>query len=176
MSNYAGALHASAKIRPMDLQTRRAAENDLGSILKLLYEFAEYEDLSDFLEITEEKLHDAMFGERSFLRALIALDQETPIAYALFYPAFLSFRGQRSVYLEDIFITQKYRNCGIGEKMLCEVAKIGKEDFGAARMDFQVLKSNKAAIKFYKKHGALIDGDERHFKFVDLAFEDLTKN
>lgn len=159
----------------MDIQTRRAAEDDLGSILKLLYEFAEYEDLLDFLEITEEKLHDAMFGERAFLKGLIALDRETPIAYALFYPAFLSFRGQRSVYLEDIFITQKYRSCGIGEQMLREVAKIGKEEFGAVRMDFQVLKWNKAAIKFYKKHGAIFDSDERHFKFVDLAFEGLTK-
>ncbi len=158
----------------MNLEIIRATENDLASILRLIREFAEFEDLLEFLEVTEEKLEDAMFGERGFINGLLAYDDEEPIAYVLFYPAFLSFRGQRSVYLEDIFITKDYRKSGIGERMVREVARIGKEQLGAVRMDFQVLDWNKPAINFYKKHGAVVDKDERHFKFVDSAFDDLT--
>ena len=42
-------------------------------------------------------------------------------------------------------------------------------------MDFQVLEWNTPAVNFYKKHGAIMDEDERHFKFTDEAFERLTE-
>ena len=160
----------------MKSRIKRATEKDLGSILSLIREFAEFEDLLNFLEVSEEKLHDVMFGEQSFLKGLVAFDADKPIAYALFYPAFLSFRGQRSVYLEDIFITKEFRKYGVGEKMLREVARIGKEDLGAVRMDFQVLAWNEPALNFYKKHGAIIDEDERHFKFIDENFRKLVES
>lgn len=135
-------------------------------------EFAEFEKLTQTLAITEENLSDALFGENAFVSCLIAARDEKPIAYAIFFPYFSSFRGQKSVYLEDIFISENYRKFGIGEKMLKEIARIGKE-FGAVRMDFQVLDWNAPAINFYKKHGAETDDAERHFKFTDEAFAKL---
>ena len=158
----------------MNLQIKKAEPKDVCAIIELMREFAEYENLLEYLEATEENLMDAMFGKDSFVKGLMAFDDETPIAYALFYPTFSSFRGQKSVYLEDVFITAKYRKFGIGEKMLREIAKAGKQD-GAVRMDFQVLDWNTPAVNFYKKHGAVIDQDERHFKFTDEAFKKLAE-
>nr|MBA4185959.1 N-acetyltransferase [Acidobacteriota bacterium] len=34
---------------------------------------------------------------------------------------------------------------------------------------------NEPAIGFYKKLGAEMDADERHFRFVGKAFEELSK-
>lgn len=153
---------------------REASADDIPAILRLMQEFAEYENLLEYLEVTAEDLDKVLFGEDTFVKCLIALDDVEPIAYSFFYPAFSSFRGQKSVYLEDIFITERYRKFGIGEKMLRKIAQLGKE-FGAVRMDFQVLKWNEPAIRFYNKHGALMDEDERHYKFTDEAFENLAK-
>lgn len=153
---------------------KMAETADIPGVLNLIREFANYEDLRKHLEVTDEKLKDVMFSENSFVKGLVAFDDQTPIGYALFYPAFLSFKGQRSIYLEDIFITKKYRKHGIGKKLLNEVAKYGKE-IGAVRMDFQVLDWNLPAKHFYKKHGAITDNEERHFKFVDKEFEKLSR-
>lgn len=158
----------------MNFQIKKAVSKDVPAIIELMREFAGFENLLDSLEITEEKLNDAMFGENAFVEGLMAFDGETPIAYAIFFPYFSSFRGQKSVYLEDIYITEKYRKFGIGEKMLKEIARIGKKR-GAVRMDFQVLDWNTPAINFYKKHGAIIDEEERHFRFIDKAFEKLAQ-
>ncbi|MGI8543702.1 MAG: GNAT family N-acetyltransferase [Aridibacter sp.] len=158
----------------MYLFIREAIADDVPVILELMREFAEYENLLEYLEVTAQDLQKVLFGEDAFVQCLIALDAVEPIAYAFFYPTFSSFRGQKSVYLEDIFITKDYRKFGIGEKMLKEIAKTGKE-FGAVRMDFQVLKWNEPAIGFYKKYGAIMDEDERHFKFTDEAFEKLAR-
>ncbi len=156
----------------MNLKIKTAAENDIPAIIKLMHEFAGYENLFGYLEITGEKLFRAMFGEQGFVQSLIAFDDEKPVAYALFFLHFASFRGEFSVYLEDIYVTESYRKSGLGEMMLKRIARIGKEK-GAVRMDFQVLDWNTPAINFYKKHGTEINESERHFKFSGEAFEKL---
>ncbi len=158
----------------MKLNIKKTEPQNIPAIIELMRKFAEFENLLEYLEVTETHLQNVLFGEDAFVQSLMAFDEEKPIAYAFFYPTFSSFRGQKSVYLEDIFIMKDYRKFGVGEKMLKEIARIGK-DFGAVRMDFQVLKWNKPAITFYEKHGVSMDTDERHFKFVDEAFTKLSK-
>lgn len=159
----------------MNLRIRKTVETDLPVIVQLMQEFARHQNLDEYLDVTEETLHDVLFGRAAFVESLIALDNIVPVAYAFFYPSFSSFRGQKSVYLEDIFITEKFRKFGIGEKMLKEIATIGKHNFGASRMDFQVLSTNEAAINFYKNRGAVLDEEERHVKIIDESFQKLTK-
>jgi GNAT superfamily N-acetyltransferase len=158
----------------MNLKIKKAEEKDISQIIALIQEFAEYENLSQYCEVTEEKLKSAMFGENPCVEGLIAFDGEIAVAYALFYPNFASFRGQRGLYLEDIYIRENYRKHGIGEAMLKYLARLAKER-GCVRIDFQVLDWNMPAINFYKKHGAEMDASERHFKFTDEAFKKLAK-
>lgn len=157
----------------MNFRIKTATEKDIPAIIELMREFAAYEYLLEYLEITERKLYEAMFGAGGFVKCLIASDDEKPVAYALFYLNFASFRGQIGIFLEDLYITKNYRRYGLGEMMLRQVAQIGKAN-SAVRMDFQVLDWNTPAINFYKKHGAKIDESERHFKFTDEAFDRLT--
>lgn len=154
------------------LTIKRAAEENIPQIIALLHEFAEYENLLDACEVTEEKLKVALFGEGKVAGAILAFEDETPIGYAIFYPNFATFRGQCGFYLEDIFINKEYRGKGVGEAMIRFLAKEAKER-GFERIDFLVLDWNAPAIKFYEKLGAKRDEEERHFKFTDEAFEHL---
>ena len=158
----------------MTLNIRITTPDDVASVIKLLREFAKFENLEQFCEITEDTLADAMFGEHGFVEGLVAYDDLKPVAYAIFYPNFASFRGQKGLYLEDIYIDTEYRGKGIGDAMLKEIAKIAKSR-NFERIDFQVLDWNTPAIKFYQKHGAVRDDDERHYKFTDDAFRLLAK-
>lgn len=144
-------------------------EKDVPSILALMREFAEYEELLDSFEATEERLRAAFFGDGRVAEALVAFDGARPVAYAVFYPNFATFRGQRGFYLEDIFITRDCRGQGLGEMLLRRVAQTAKAR-GYERIDFQVLTWNEPAIKFYESLGARRDETERHFKFTDEAF------
>ncbi len=156
----------------MPIQIKKATLENVPNIIALLREFAEYENLSEFVEITEERLEIALFGEGKTAEAIVAFDDETPIGYAIFFPNFATFRGQRGFYLEDIFITKSFRKKGVGEMMLKFIAKLGKER-GFERIDFLVLEWNTPAVEFYKKLGAVRDEEERHFKFTDEAFQKL---
>lgn len=158
--------------RRMNFQIRKFTSSDIPQILAMIREFAELEDLANFCEVTGENLHEVLFGENAFVESLIVLVDETPVGYAIFFPYFASFRGQRGFYLEDIYIKSEFRGFGLGRKIIQEIAKIGK-DRGFVRIDFQVLKHNQNARNFYKKLGAVEDESETHFKFTDEAFESL---
>jgi GNAT superfamily N-acetyltransferase len=151
---------------------RNIERGDLAAVIGLMRDFARYEKLEDFLEVTEERLANAMFETGAFVEGLIALDGNTPVGYAIFYPNFLTFRGQRGYFLEDLFVLETARGTGLGKRFLSEIAKRAAAR-GFERIDFLVLDWNRTAIDFYERLGAARADDERHFKFTDDAFRSL---
>ena len=158
----------------MAITIKRFERGDVEAVLGLLREFAEYEKLTEFLEVTEERIEKAFFADGSHVEGLVAMADGKAIGYAFFFPNFASFRGQRGLYLEDIYITESARGKGAGEAMLRELARLGKSR-GYERIDFVVLDWNTSAIGFYEKLGAEMDHSERHFKFTDEAFKNLAR-
>lgn len=156
----------------MGIRISNAVESDIPKIIDLIREFTEYENLAEFCQVTADSLFDVMFGPGAFVEGLVAFDNAAAVGYALFYPCFATFRGQRGVWLEDIYIKAEYRRHNLGEKMLREVARAGKK-WGARRIDFLVLDWNTPAIGFYEKHGAVNEAEARYFKFTDDAFQKL---
>lgn len=153
---------------------RGAEISDVPVIVSLLADFAAFENLSDLLTITEDDLREAMFGEGSFVEGLVCEADDEIAGFAIFYPRFSSFRGQRGYYLEDIYIDSAYRGRGFGEALLREIAQRAKAR-GFERIDFQVLEWNFAAIEFYKALGAVVEDEDKHLKFVDDAFDRLAR-
>lgn len=158
----------------MNVNIRQVAEAEVPQIVEMIREFAAFENLSDYCEITEEKLIAALFGENPCVEGLVAFNGDAPIGYALFYENFSSFRGQRGLYLEDLYVKPDYRGRRVGEAFLSELARIAKSR-NAVRIDFLVLEWNEPAIGFYKKLGADANADERHFRFAGEAFEKLSR-
>jgi len=142
----------------MNIEIRKAEDEDVEAIVELMREFAEFENLSMYFEVTQEKLHNAMFGERGFVEGVVAYAGGRTVAYALFFPNFASFRGQVGYYLEDLYILDEYRGLGLGDKILRSIARYAKAQ-GFQRIDFQVLEWNESAIKFYKAQGAVMQDE-----------------
>jgi len=154
------------------MEIRKISTTDLPDILALMREFAAYEDLSEYCTANEERLGSAMFGKNAYVEGLVATDQDALVGYALFYPCFASFRSERGFYLEDIYVKPDHQRSGTGLLILKEIARTAA-DRGMERIDFQVLDWNQRAVNFYKKHGAVSNPEETHFKFSGDAFRSL---
>ncbi len=151
---------------------RAARSEDVAAIVVLIREFAEFEKLSAWCEVTEANLQEAIFDKKGFAQALVAMADNRYVGYALFFPVFKSFRGEPSVFLEDLYVTPDLRGNGLGFVMLGEVAKYAREQ-GFARLDWQALKWNEAAIEFYKNLGAESHDENFDFNLRGAAFEKL---
>ena len=156
----------------MDFQIKKAAEKDLPQIIELIQEFAEYEKLVHWCEVTEEDLREAIFGAGAFVQALVAFADEACVGYAMFFPAFKSFRGERGIFLEDLYVSPAVRGKGLGYAMLKEVARSARAQ-GFVRMDWQALKWNEPTINFYKNLGAETDDENFDFRLRAENFENL---
>ena len=77
---------------------RFAAVDDVSTILKLIKELASYEKLEDEVVATEEILKEWIF-EKKKAEVLIALEDDAPIGYALFFHNFSTFLGKAGIYL-----------------------------------------------------------------------------
>ena len=139
--------------------TLRSAElRDVGAIVGLIRELAEFEKLTHLLQITPEKLRPQLFGERPAAEALVAELGEGKsggevVAFALFFTNFSTFLAQPGLYLEDLYVKPEQRGLGIGKALLTRLARIAVErDYG--RFEWSVLDWNERAIRFYKSIGA----------------------
>jgi L-amino acid N-acyltransferase YncA len=151
---------------------REAQHTDIPAIMGLITEFAAYEDLTEYCTVTAERLDEVLFAPGAFVEGIVAVADDTVVGYALFYPCFASFRGQRGLYLEDLYVTEKQRRSGAGLLLIKDLARRAAER-GFDRIDFLVLDWNEPALAFYRKHGAESNDDETHFRFAGDAFRTL---
>ena len=156
----------------MNIEIRDVTARETEEIIRLMREFAEFEDLSQYFTSDAERLRGALFGERRFVEGLVAVRGDHIIGYALAYPNYSSFRGQRGLHLEDLYVSDGERGNGAGKALLKAIAQRAAE-LGCERLDLQVLNWNANAITFYESLGGIQDEDERHYKFTDDAFRAL---
>jgi GNAT superfamily N-acetyltransferase len=126
---------------------------DLPVIAELIRALSRYEKLEHQVTMTEEKLTDALFGERRYAETLIAEVDDEPAGFALFFHNFSTFLAQPGIYLEDLFVLPEHRGGGVGRALLERLARIAV-DRGCGRLEWVVLDWNKDAIAFYERLGA----------------------
>ena len=135
------------------LSIRIAEEKDIPVILSLIKELAEFEKLSDEVNVSEDILKENLFGKRKYAEVIIAELNEKPAGQALFFHNFSTFKGKPGIYLEDLFVKPEYRSKGVGKALLNKLIETAKER-KCSRIEWVVLDWNKSAIDFYKKMGA----------------------
>lgn len=141
-----------------DLQViiRDATPDDMSDVLKLITELAIYEKAPNAVINSVEQLKRDGFGANKAFDCIVGqLPNEGIVGFALFFTGYSTWKG-KTVYLEDILITQKFRGMGIGKKLFLKVKEEAIKR-KVRRMDWQVLDWNESAIEFYKKMGATLD-------------------
>lgn len=142
-------------MKNQNIKIRKATPEDVPAILELIRELATYERAPKEVSVTEQELLKDGFGEQPLFHAIIAIDGDSIAGMALYFYSYSTWKG-RCIYLEDIIVTQEKRRRGIGGLLFDELIRISHE-FGARRLQWQVLEWNEPAISFYKKYGAHLD-------------------
>ena len=142
----------------MTLEIRFGELRDVRLIAELIRGLARYEKLEHEVTMTEEKLTDALFGERRYAETLIAEEDREPMGFALFFHNFSTFLAQPGIYLEDLFVVPEHRGGGVGRALLERLAQVAV-DRGCGRLEWAVLDWNQDAIGFYERLGAKPNSD-----------------
>lgn len=157
----------SATIRP-------AVSDDAETIADLVRALAVYEKLEDQARADAASFRRHLFGTDPCAEALMADVDGESVGFALFFPTFSTFRGEKGLYLEDIYVRPPFQGQGIGTLLLRQLARIAIER-GCGRLEWSVLNWNAPAIAFYESLGALPMQGWTVYRLADEALNHLAR-
>ncbi len=146
----------------MEINIRKADENDFPAIVGLIQEFAHFQKSADKVTITAEQMQ----LEKHLFNCFVAEnEQHEIIGFATYFFSYYSWTG-KALYLDDLYVKESCRGNSVGTQLFNAVIELAKES-NCIKLRWQVSNWNKNAINFYKKMGAVIDEVEIN---CDLVF------
>lgn len=134
-----------------EIRIRFATADDAGLLLQFIRELAVFERAPSAVVATEADLVRHGFGPQPQFEAILAYLDGEPAGTALFHSRFSTWLGRPGLYLEDLYVTEAARGCGVGRRLMARLAAIAIER-GWGRIDFHVLDWNPAR-DFYHRLG-----------------------
>jgi len=155
------------------LHIRPATLPDAALLRRMIGELAEFERQLESVTIREEDLARDGFGENPRFRALIAEWDGQAAGYAFFFGSYSTWAG-RGLFLEDVFVRERFRGRGIGKALLAAVARIAVDE-GCYGIHWEVLGWNEKAIALYTELGATFRDQWRAALLTDEALQRLAE-
>lgn len=135
------------------LQLRPATVQDVGEILSLIRELADYEKLLHEVDASEDDLRRDLFGDTPRAHCDIAMWNGEVAGMALWFYNYSTFLGRAGIYLEDLFVRPAFRGHGIGKSLIAYLAQRCIDE-NLSRLQWSVLDWNASSIAFYESLGA----------------------
>jgi GNAT superfamily N-acetyltransferase len=140
----------SAGDRPVHV--RAATPADVQVILRMIGDLAEFERARHEVHATEESLHATLFADPPAVFASMAECDGEVAGFALWFLNYSTWLGSHGVYLEDLYVADRFRGQGVGTALLSHLAAVCVER-GYPRLEWWVLDWNPAR-GFYDSIGA----------------------
>jgi GNAT superfamily N-acetyltransferase len=155
------------------LRIRPATREDVPVLLALIHELAAYERKGHKAVVRENDLARDGFGPDPKFRALLAEWEGEPAGYASTFYFYSTYEGRPALFIEDLFVLEKFRGKGIGKALLAEVAKLALKEncFG---LRWEVLDWNRPAIEWYEKLGATFMHERKAVAFDEASMRRMT--
>jgi len=147
------------------IQVRRGIKADLTAVLGLIQELADYENASDEVQNSVERMEQDGFGPAPIFKFFVAENDGKIVGTAIYYNRYSTWKG-RCLYLEDLVVSESQRGQGIGKLLFDAIAKEAKTT-ECKVLTWQVLDWNEPAIRFYKRLNADLDPEWINCKLTD---------
>ncbi len=150
------------------VEIRAASVDDAEVIFGFIRELAEYEREPDAVKTSPAVLRQQLASGSPPFECVIAESNVEPLGFALFFHNYSTWRGRPGLYLEDLFVPERFRRRGVGLALLKHLARLAVAR-DCARMEWSVLNWNEPAIRFYRSLGASPMDGWTTFRLTDDA-------
>ncbi len=152
----------------MEITIRKATEKDFFAILSLVKELAVFEKAPEKVTNSVEQMRD----EKDFFQCYVAEnDNKEIVGMAVLFFAYYTWVG-KSLYLDDLYVKESYRDKKVGAKLLKKIFEIAKKE-NCKRISCLVSSWNNTAIEIYKKYGADIDTESSAVIFDETRIREF---
>lgn len=121
-------------------------------IHRLLLDLAATLGKAEDLKSSVDDIERFGFGDPSCFEAMLAFDDGEAVGLAVYFYEFSTWRGQRGVYVQDLYVAPHTRGRGLGRELIDAVRQRAAER-GARYVKLTVYDRNPAALAFYHAMG-----------------------
>lgn len=138
---------------------RLAQPSDVPEVFAMICELAEFENSAHEVQSDPDLLTAALFSDEPAVWCSVLEHQDTDegpwvvAGFAIWFRNFFTWTAKHSIYLDDLYVRERYRGRGYGKALLSHLASICVER-GYPRLDWWVLDWN-PAVEFYRSIGAV---------------------
>ena len=153
---------------------REANKQDVSLILGFIRKKAVFDGVPNWVEATEEKLADELFGPKPSAYVLFAEIGNKVVGFAIYFLTFSSFLARPGIWLDDLYVDEDARSKGAGKALLAHLAKIA-EVRGYGRIEWVTAANNAKGLAFYRRNGARVQETVRVLRLDRKAIADFAK-
>lgn len=139
-----------------------------------IIELAVYEKAAHEVVASVVDIQRSLFAPDSPARALMCMVDGQSAGYAVYFLSYSTWLGRKGMYLEDLYISPKYRGGGAGKHLLRHLAGIAVDN-GCGRLEWSVLDWNAPAIAFYQSLGAHPQGEWVRYRMTGETLDNFAR-
>ena len=146
------------------ITVRQAIIEDADLLLGFIYELAKMETAEHEVKNNKELVSKFVFGKNATTHAVICELEGKPIGHAIYFFNYSTRLGKNGLYIEDLYISPMYRNCGAGREIIKHLSCLAlKKD--CSHLELAVYGWNQPAVKFYESLGGEIQNGLFLYRF-----------
>lgn len=135
------------------VSVEKVTSASFSTFLELIKQLAYYEHVEPPDKQAQERLRKDCLGTHPLFEAYLAYNEETAIGYLIIYYTYSSFLALPTLYIEDIYVIESYRQHGYGQQLFDFCKKFATKK-GCGRIEWNVYTWNTPALDFYEKNHA----------------------
>ena len=152
-----------------DVLIRQGRVEDVDTIHATLLRLGTHIGARQEITSTADDLRTYGFGDKPAFSTLIAEVGGEFAGLCLHFPIFSTWMGRPGVYIQDLYVEDRFRGRKIGERLLRHVAAQCRKN-GGAYLRLSVDTDNESAKAFYERLGIAWSSYEQTQKIVGDAF------
>jgi GNAT superfamily N-acetyltransferase len=156
----------------MEITMVKVDGGNVDDLARMITELAVFEHLVPPTREAVERLRKDVESETPYFDAYIAHNGDDQVGYVFYFFTYSTLLAKPTLFIEDIYVGEKFRRHGIGRKLLAFCAAEAKRR-GCGRMDWNVLDWNSKAISFYQSCGATVHTEWSMVRLKEEDFKNL---
>jgi ribosomal protein S18 acetylase RimI-like enzyme len=136
----------------MTITIRHAVPSDADSVVSLMRELAEHEQLPQYFLLTPEAFTRYCFTTPARMEVLVAVGEEGLVGYASCMAQFSPWAGRDYLFVDDVYVAASQRGSGVGSLLMKRIGELATQRDMDVR--WHVETDNVSAQKFYRSLGA----------------------